>query len=78
MVSHMFHVHVTLPHTESAAVAAICIYLNPDHGESVEESVDRSERADKTAECAIAECAGESYDQHDYPFAGKENSQLVE
>ena len=57
MVSHVLHVHLAFPHTQAAAVAAIRIHFDARDREPVKESVDRSERADKAAEAAVAESA---------------------
>ena len=57
MVSHVLHVHLAFPHTQAAAVAAIRIHFDARDREPVKESVDRTERADKAAEAAVAESA---------------------
>ncbi len=78
MISHMLHVHLAAAHTEPAAVAAVHIHFDAGQGEAVEEAVDRSQGADKTAEGTVAEGAGKPDHQHDHPFAGKENLKLIE
>ena len=78
MVSHMLYIHLAATYTQAAAVAAVGIHFDACQGEAVEESIDRSQRTDKAAEAAVAERAGCSNDQHDHPFAGEQDLQLVE
>ena len=75
MVTHMANVHAAVSHAGTAAVAAILIHPHPHKAESVEQSVNCAERADETAETAVAENAGKPDDQHDRELPRKEDSQ---
>ena len=75
MVAHMAHIHTAGAHTTAAVVAAAVVHLYPDDVESVEKTVDRTQRADKAAEAPVAENTGKGNDEHDDELACKENSQ---
>ena len=78
MVSHVLHVHFALHHTQTAAVAAVRVHLHAGQGKTVEKAVDRTQRADETAERPIAEDTGKADHDHDDPLVGEERAQLIE
>ena len=75
MIAHMAHVHPTGADAGAAAVAARGVHLHADQRELAEKAIDRAQRAEKAAEAAIAEHAGETDDQHDDKLACEQNAQ---
>ena len=75
MVAHMAHVHAAVPHAGATVVAAIHVHLHADDVESVEQTVDRPQRADEATEAAVAEHAHQADHQHDDELAGKQYAQ---
>jgi hypothetical protein len=49
MVTDPSHIHPAASHTRPAVIAAGRIHLDADHIETVEQSIDRAQRAEKTA-----------------------------
>ena len=78
MVTDASYIHLTVPYTGSAAVAAVLVHLNAYDVEPVEQTVYSAERADKAAESAEAEYARNAYYQHYHEFAREENVQHTE
>ena len=75
VVAHVFHIHTAVADAAAAAVAFGHVYFHADKTEPVEQSVDRTQRADKAAETAVAEDAGQTYDDQDGKFAREENAE---
>ena len=73
----MPHIHTAAAHTGSAMIAPVRIHLHADDVETIEETVDRTQRAQETAEAAIAENARQHDHQHNDKLPGKKNSQHV-
>lgn len=71
MVAHALHIHLTVANTGAAVIAHACIYLDADHIESVEQSVDCSKRAEKTAEGTVTEYTQKHDQDHDHELSGK-------
>ena len=78
MIPHVLHIHLAFHHAQSAAVAPVRIHFHPGQGETVEKAVNRAQRANKAAEGAVTEHAGQADHQHDHPFVGKHRPQLIE
>ena len=78
MIAHMSYIHLTLFHAHAAARASVRVHPDARKGKAVEQAIDRTQRAEKPAEGAVAEYAGQADDQHDDPFAGKDQAQLIE
>ena len=75
VVAHAPYIHVAMPHASATVVAAVCVHLYADDVEAVEQAVDRPQRADETAEAAVAEHAYEADHQHDDELAGEQDAQ---
>ena len=74
MVTHMPDIHAAVPYAGTAVIAAVLVYFHAHDAEFIEQSVNRTQRADEAAETAIAEDTGKSNDQHDDKFPGKEDA----
>ena len=75
MPQFLTHIHAAVPHASPAAVAAALIHPHSYKTELVKKSVNCTERANETAEAAVAENAGKAYNQHDRELPRKEDAQ---
>ena len=55
VVAHVADIHLTIADAGAAGIAAVLIDLNADQRQLVEHAVNGAQRADKTAERAVAE-----------------------
>ena len=74
MVTDFPNVHTAVSHAGPAVGAPALVHLDADDIEPVEQSVDRAERTEKTAERTVQEHTGCSDDQHDDKLPRKQDS----
>ena len=75
MVTHTPHIHRTPPDACAAAGAVFFLHPDPNERKAAEESIDRTKRAQKTAERPVTEHTGKPDHQENDPFPGKEETE---